>query len=388
MNLRYVIPLLILAACTGTEQNEDKETGAQTAANTVHFNKAQIEHGGVRWEPTAASATTATFELPGQLVPNDDQTARIGSPSEARIMRVFPHVGDRVSAGEALVVLQSPTAGTARSDVSKATAEVNSRRAALTYARTTRERAERLLESKAGSRQDLERARADEELAQSTLTQAEAELRRAQAASRQLGVNASGEMVVRSPLAGVVLSREAVQGAVAQPGAPLVTVSNVKSLWLEVAAAEHAASALRNGQRVRFSVPAFPGETFEASVASIGGSLDSQTRTLPVRATVDNSSGKLRPAMFATVQLTAGAETTAASVLEGAVILIDEKPTVFVARTSSDGGADFERRAVEIGSKANGRALIVRGVSPGENVVVAGAFAIKSQFERSKLPAE
>ena len=285
--------------------------------------------------------------------------------------------------------MQGAEASAARSDVAKARAEVISRRAALVYARSARERAERLLEAKAGSRQDLERARADEELAQSAFSQSEAELARAGAAAAHLGVNStSGEMIVRSPIAGLVLSRDAVPGSVVQPGGALVAVSDVRTLWLEVAAPDRTASALSPGQRIRFVVPAFPEETFEGRIASVGGSLDPQTRTLPVRAVVENAAGKLRPAMFATVLLEAGAQAPAISVPNEAVVLVDQRPVVFVAKPRGDGGAEFEKRDVEIGNKKDGRVFLLRGVAPGEPVVVAGAFAVKSQLERSKLPAE
>ena len=135
-------------------------------------------------------------------------------------------------------------------------------------------------------------------------------------------------------------------------------------------------------------VPAFPEETFEGRIASVGGSLDPQTRTLPVRAVVENAAGKLRPAMFATVLLEAGAQAPAISVPNEAVVLVDQRPVVFVAKPRGDGGAEFEKRDVEIGNKKDGRVFLLRGVAPGEPVVVAGAFAVKSQLERSKLPAE
>ncbi len=392
MKARFLFSLslaLTVLSCRRSDPAPKKEAETAASASQLVFNRAQIEHGGVRWEAAASSTAAPAIELPGQLVPNEDQTARMGAPAEGRVLRVIPHVGDRVSIGELVVILQGADASAARADVTKARAEITSRQAALAYARSARERAERLLEAKAGSRQELERARADEELAQSALAQAEAELARAAAAAAHLGVNSTtGEMVLRSPIAGIVLGRDAVPGSVVQPGAALVAISDVRTLWLEVAAPERSASALRPGQPIRFTVPAFPEETFEARIANVGGSLDPQTRTLPVRAVVENTAGKLRPAMFATVLLEAGAQTPGISVPDAAVVLVDERPVVFVAKPKSDGGADFERRDVEIGSKADGHVFLLRGVRPGEPVVVTGAFAVKSQLERSKLPSE
>lgn len=381
---------LLFAGGCKPEKNEAPETRNKAAStNAVQMSAAQIQHGGVKWAPVESRQMVPAVELPGELVPNEDHTAHVGATSEGRVLRVNTNVGDRVSRGHALVVLQSANASAARADLVKAQSDVNSRRAALVYARSARERAERLLNAKAGSRQDVDRTRADEELAQSALTAAEAELSRARATLQQLGVSApNGEMVIRSPIAGVVLTRDVVPGAVVQPGAPLVSVSDIRTLWLKVAASDAVANTIRPNQQVRFTVAALPAETFQARVNSIGGSLDPHTRTLPVRATVDNASGKLRPNMFATVQLDAGAVTSAMAVPDTAIVLVDEKPVVFVARPAADGGATFERRSVQLGNKSGERTLVIGGIHPGDDVVIDGAFAVKSLFERAKMPAE
>src|SRR5205823_2575096 len=205
------------------------------------------------------------------------------------------------SSGQPLVTLQSPEASSARADHDKAVAQLTSTRAAATYARTARERADRLLAIKAASRQEAERAQADDEAAQAALRQAQAEVARTQGMLEQLGAaSASGAMVIRSPLSGMVLSRDAVPGTVAEAGAPLVAVTDPRTLWLEIAAPDRVAASVSSGAHVRFSVPAFPGDTFEARVRSVGGALDEATRTVPVRALVENGTGRLRPAMFAT----------------------------------------------------------------------------------------
>jgi cobalt-zinc-cadmium efflux system membrane fusion protein len=376
------------AGCSA-EPKQEVSSGASEASDTVRFTAAQIEHGGVRWSEVKAESMIPTFELTGQLMPDEDHTARLASPVEGRIMSVAVRIGDRVQRGQTLALLQSTAGSAARADLVKAEAELASKRAGLTYARSARERAERLLAAKAGAKQDVDRARADEELAVSSFTAAEAELTRAKAAAEHLGISAdSDEVHLRSPLQGVVIGRDAIPGAVVSPGGALVTVTDVSRLWLEVAAPDSAAETLRPGGRVRFSVSALGKEVFEASIESVGGSLDPQTRMLPVRGVVDNRAGRLRPNMFATVLLESGAETQAFGVPDTAVVLVDEKPVVFVATPEPGGGARFERRPVQLGRKDGARTLVTGSVRAGENVVVEGAFAIKSQFERAKMPAE
>lgn len=389
--LRLAVPVLAALTACGTKTTDRPAGSASDAAtpNVVTLTAAQVQHGGVRWAPLSGGGAAAALEVPGQLVPNEDRTARLGAPARGRVVRVHVQPGQRVHRGQALVTLQSQEASAVRADYDKAMAELDARRAAAVYARTARERAERLLAAKAIARQELERAQADDELARAALTQAGAELQRTRAGMSQLGVESpNGTMVLVSPLGGIVLSRDAVPGAVAEVGAPLVTVTDPSSLWLEMSVVDRAASSLATGARVRFSVPAFPVDTFTARVSSVGGALDPSTRTVPVRALVPNASGRLRSAMFATAWIEGAGRMGTASVPEGAVQMLDEQPVVFVATPDTKGGARLERRNVTLGGTFAGRALVLSGVRIGETVVTDGAFAVKSEFARAKMAKE
>jgi cobalt-zinc-cadmium efflux system membrane fusion protein len=329
------------------------------------------------------------IEVPGQLAANEDRTTRLSAPARARVTAVHVRIGDRVTSGQVLVTLQSEQAAAARAEDAKASAELSAHRTAARYARTALERAERLLELKAISRQDVERARVDTEAADAMLAQAQADVERAQATLKQLGVDQqTGDMILRAPLSGVVLTRDVVPGSVVEAGAPLLMVTDPSTLWLDIAATERVAPVLRRGSRVPFMVPALGIASFDATIESVGGALDPATRTLPVHAIVRNPTGALRPAMFATVSLTLGEPRDGVAVPEGALQRLDERPVVFVARGDDGGATRFERRDVEVGAKTRAHVHIVRGLKPGEVVVTEGAFAVKSEFARAKMPAE
>jgi cobalt-zinc-cadmium efflux system membrane fusion protein len=347
----------------------------------------QIQLGGVRWQPVRATTMTDAVDVPAQLAPNEDRTARLGSPARARVITVHVRIGDRVSRDQPLVTLQSEQASAARAESAKALAELTAHQTAARYARTALERAERLLELKAVSRQDVERARVEADEAESERVQAQADVERAQVTLRQLGVTEhTGEIVVRTPLAGIVLSREAAPGSVVEAGAPLMTVSDPATLWLDIAATERIAPALRPGNQVQFTVPQLGPQIFDARIENVGGAFDPTTRTLPVHAVVPNTRGPLRPAMFASVTLPLGPPTTGVAVPDGALQLLDERPVVFVVHPGGSGGARFDRRDVEVGARTGTEIQIVQGVAPGEVVVTEGAFAVKSEFARSKMP--
>jgi cobalt-zinc-cadmium efflux system membrane fusion protein len=389
-SLAAALAAILVAGCSRQAEKAAAPEPSVAAGpiKSVTFTAEQIGHAGIQWTAVEAGTMATQVDVPARVVANEDRTARVSAPAEGRVLSVAAQTGDRVARGQVLVTLLSPQASGARAEQAKATAEIASREAALAYARSARERAERLLEAKAAARQDVERARADEQLAASSLAQARAESERTAAAVTQLAVDAAGRMILRAPIVGVVIARDALPGSVVQAGAPLVTITDGSSLWLDLAAPEVVAVLLRPGAALRFTSASFPGYRFEARVRTVGGALDPQTRTVPVRAIVANPDHRLLPGMFVSVAVESSAPTTGVRVPDAAVQLLDERPVVFVAKSGPDGAVTFERRDVELGAKAEGRTLIVKGITPGELVVHAGAFAVKSEFARSKMPAE
>ena len=386
MRATTLLSLILLTACSRrgdrppAAQSRSTDTGmadmpGMTAKTDVTLTAAQMAHGGVHWEPVATSTVASIATVPGQVIPNEDRTARLGATVRARVIAVQVRPGDRVSAGRVLVTLQSPEAGMAQSDVAKA-------RAQASYARSARERAERLLALKAIPQQDYDRAIADDELAS-------AELRRAQSVAEQIGAAASatGEIAIRSPLNGVVLARTAVPGAVVEAGAPLVVVTDPATLWLSVDAPENLASLFRVGAELRFTVPAYPADTFSAHIDAVGAGLDPSTRTLPIRGVIRNRGDRLKPEMLASVSAQGGDAISVPSVPEDAVQLLDGKSVVFVAHPDSIGGAHFVPRNVQLGSRSGGRIAITQGLAAGDLVVTRGALAIKAQIKKGAMPA-
>ena len=148
--------LLAVAACRGgsSERGEPTKAAADTQVRAggmagmampsgkdsasapgteVTLTAAQIRHGGVAWQSVTIGTASATVPVPGQLVPNEDRSARLGAPASGRVVAVPVRPGDQVARGRMLVTLHSPEAGAAQSDLAKAQAELASRRAQATY---------------------------------------------------------------------------------------------------------------------------------------------------------------------------------------------------------------------------------------------------------------
>jgi cobalt-zinc-cadmium efflux system membrane fusion protein len=356
-------------------------------ATSLDLSPAQIAHGKVEWATVTIGTATGAATIPGQITADEDHTARLGAPARGRVLSVMVSPGDRVGQGQALATLQSSEASMSQSDIAKATAAMSSRRAQAQYAKAARDRAERLLALKAIPRQDYEKAVAEDELAQSEFRQSEAELRRARSVAEQLGADSTpnGNITLRSPLSGVVLARAAIPGTVVDAGAPLLVVTDPTRLWLTVNAPEQFAGMLRVGGQLRFMVPAYA-DTFTARITALGAGLETETRTLPVRAATDSRGNRLKPGMLATVVIVGGQRSSVAIVPEDAIQAIEGKPTVFIVRADGKGGAHVTRREVEVGSRTSGRVAVLRGLSVGDVIVTTGAFAVKAAFLKGNMP--
>jgi len=155
--------------------------------------------------------------------------------------------------------------------------------------------------------------------------------------------------------------------------------SEDKNVWVYVTIYEYEAELVKTGTPVEVRAIAYPGVSFEGSVITVTPILEAATRTLKVRALVDNTENKLKLEMFVNVVIkyTIGDKL---AVPEEAVMHAGTRDIVFVAK--SDGY--FEPRVVTLGSKAQGYYEVLRGLSENEEVATSGNFLIDSE---SKLNA-
>jgi cobalt-zinc-cadmium efflux system membrane fusion protein len=130
-------------------------------------------------------------------------------------------------------------------------------------------------------------------------------------------------------------------------------------------------------------VPAYPDEVFHGAVSYIGDRVDETTRTITVRSEVDNTDGRLKPGMFAHVEILLNGTTTALAVRKDAVLQDGDRKTVFVVD-----GDGYRLREVETGPPNGSYVTIVKGLSEGDQVVVEGNFQLRSILLQDRLQAE
>ena len=157
--------------------------------------------------------------------------------------------------------------------------------ASLAQARATQERYETLRQANSGAITAVSLTEAI-----TAVEIAEAELARAQYDLAQ--------KTVRAPISGILGLTDVEQGDVLATGAEVVTITDQSALTIEFGLPDRAASALEVGQPVRLSTGSLPGRVFEGLVAGYDGQIDSTTRTIKVRARVDNAAGLMLPGMI------------------------------------------------------------------------------------------
>ncbi len=280
--------------------------------------------------------------------------------------------------------------------------------------------------------------------ADATLTAAREKLRLYGLTPRQIGeIESSGEpsdhLTIYAPMGGVVVKKDALEGMYVDTGTRIYTIADLSKLWVEFEAYESDLPWLRYGQRVRFTSPSFPGESFEAAISFIDPVVDPKTRTVDVRAIVENVGLKLKPGMFVRGVLNSRLNAEGAVISEdlagkwispmhpevlkdgpgtcdvcgmplvpveslgyadpsesrqdapllipdSAPLITGERAVVYV-ELPSDEGPLFEGREVELGPRAGEFYVVKTGLQEGERVVTNGAFKIDSELQIRAKPS-
>jgi cobalt-zinc-cadmium efflux system membrane fusion protein len=276
-------------------------------------------------------------------------------------------LGDSVEANQVLATMRSVALGEARSAVANA-------RAAVEVARSNFVRQEELKREGIGS----QRAYLE---AQGILRGTESDLA---AASERLhvygGRKGSGSTTtIRSPLGGTVIERHATPGEVVSDGSSLFMISDLSRVWVVARVYEQDVAAARIGAPAVISLQAYPGKRWEGEVSYVSHTLDPHTRTLGVRVELDNVDGTLRPGLFGRISLSPDTDGSkkVAVIPYSAVQRIDGQTLVFVA---TDEPGAFRPAFVTLGARAQDQVEVRDGVTEGDQVVVSGAFTLKSEL--------
>jgi len=388
--------LLLAAVCGGCAKS------SQPPSNTLSPQPGAAASGpaqssGIEVEIVAPQSISGAIAATGKILVMEDRMASIGPVHEGRIVNLYAGQGSVVRKGQRLADLESADIDQAEADYLKALADYeNAARTAaaeVKFAQANYDRTKMLYEKTITAGKNLQQAEHDLELAKAAAASSVAGARVAVANARRhlliLGLKdstidqlaskpnlASSVFSLNAPISGIVVERNATVGATVGSDANLFKIIDLSSVWIDANVFEKDLARVRRGQEVKVTVPAFPGVTFSGRVILISSTVNPDTRTVPVRTEVPNSDGRLKPDMFANVEIITDVRRAAFSLPLSAVLDYGGQKIVFV---QTDKG--YEKHIVTTGIQGNDRVEILDGLQAGDKVVVKGNYLLLQQSQ-------
>ena len=260
--------------------------------------------------------------------------------------------GDTVEQGDVLIRLDSETDEAA----------LRTRRAEAQLTEQDFQRIANLLARRAVSQSEYDEAKANLDAARARVNEAEAQL---------------NKKIIRAPFDGTLGIRMVDQGEYVPTGTPIVEINMLDPIYVDYTLSEKELANVATGYSVAVTVAAMPEKTFAGKVSAINTSVNPETRTVRIRATVDNPENRLRPGMFATIQTRQPEDQTVVTVPRTAISYNTYGDYVFVIEENDSGELTVSRRTVTTGETRDARAAVLSGLQAGETVVAKGLLRLR-----------
>jgi membrane fusion protein, heavy metal efflux system len=354
---------------TGPAPHEDEAERHEELPNKVRLPPNVVRAAGIKVAPAVLESLPATVDLTGEIAADPDRSAQLAARVPGRIVEVRVKEGDRVKAGQTVAVLESPELARARATLAAVAARARS-------ARLNADRLASLAAKSLASGQEVTAAQAEGAALEAEVAAA----RQTLAALGQTEDQVEGRgarVIIRAPLAGFVLSRDAVQGQSVDAAHVIAVLGDLEQVYFLGRLFEKDLARVQVGAQAEVRLNAYPAEVFEGKIQTIGRQIDPSARTVTARILVRNHGDLVKVGLFGTgrvVVVAADPQAKHVVVPLAAVTRVADKDVVFVRQVDGD----FELHPITVGRTAGGRAEILSGLRAGEQVVVDGAFTLKS----------
>ncbi len=332
----------------------------------------------IKVAPLTEHPIADVLRVAGQVDFDEQRIARIGSTVTGRVVEVRQHLGNSVKAGDILAILNSAELGQAQLAYLKA-------RSQSALEQRNVERAKLLLSADVIGAAELQRRENALEMAQAEMRAAADQLKvlgMSGASLQRIAKTGSIDSVkpVTATSAGIVVERNVTQGQVVAPSDPMFTIADLSRLWVVAEVPEQQTANVQVGQEVAIEIPALNGEHVAGRLVYISNTVNPETRTVLVRTVVNNTDGRLKPAMLATMLIATEAVPRLA-VPVTAVIRENNLDYVFIQVKAGQ----FKLIEVRLAPEVNGLRPVLSGVKLGDNVVIDGAFHLNNERNRQAL---
>jgi cobalt-zinc-cadmium efflux system membrane fusion protein len=381
----------------------------------ITLSQAQQNSVLIKTVPAIESDVTDSVETTGEVLANANLMTHVNAPITGRVTEVLVSIGDCVSAGQSLAWVKSTdieqleasllqndaqVKADLKRDLLQINSDISQDSAQVGLSTSTYNRIRDLYNDKIASRADYEAARAQfeedtialktaQQKRNMTIALAEQRLRvLTEPVKQSLRVlNVSDATInnllrtrqiqplvaVSAPESGIVVERLVNIGELVDPSKPIFTVGDFRNVWLNANVPEKDIEGIKTGEQIELRLDSFPEQVFYGNLNYVADIVNEDTRTLTVRAQVDNPESKLKPDMYGRMKILLGMHhallVPKAAVQDAGSCLVVYVPS---------GPGKFLERAVQTGDQHGNMVTITHGLSPGENVVVDGADKLRA----------
>jgi membrane fusion protein, heavy metal efflux system len=389
---------LFLAGCTSPQAaSVAPVTKAQEtkAKDEISIPPDQQKTAGIETQVAAVSEAPDYLRVKGTIALDDDHIVRIGVRTIGSVIAVYVGLGDYVHRGQILARYHADEVRDSRAQYRATLAELDRAKSAAAQAQRNRDRAQRLLDLKAGSVQQVESAQQEVVTAQAAVRKAEIEVDRGKdLLEDDLRVPANppanrtdeteDEVPIIAPADGYIIEKNVTPGKTVELSSVTFVIGDLSKVWMLASVRQEDLGKLRAGQTAYVSLPGQEGLRLAGKITNLGQQFDAETRVMQVRIELANASGRLRPQMLANADIPVGSVKASVVVPSDAVQQVDGQDVVFV-RIAPD---RFAVRPVQVSETADGKTPVLEGIKPGDEVAVRGSFILKSQLLKSSLEDE
>jgi cobalt-zinc-cadmium efflux system membrane fusion protein len=393
---------VLSSACTKTSASNPSALSDAAAAKETKAGKDEIVLSPEQQTSAMIETRAATISqqpdllrVKGRIALADDRVTRVGVRTIGSVISVYVGLGDLVHKGQILARYHADEVRDSRAQYRTALADLDRAKAAEAQAKRNHDRAQRLLELKAGSVQQVELTQQDLVSAQATVKKAEIEVDRGRdLLEDDLKVPADppanrkdeteDEVPIIAPADGYILEKNVTPGKTVELSAVTFVIGDLSKVWMLASVRQEDLGKLRLGQSAFVRPPGQEDSRLAGKITNLGQEFDPDSRMMQVRIELSNANGGLRPEMLANAEIPVGGGKPVVVISSDAVQQVNGQDVVFV-RTAQD---RFAVRPVRVGETADGKTPILEGIKAGDQVAIRGSFILKSQLLKATLESE
>lgn len=334
---------------------------------------------GIRVETAGSGRIRSVLDLPGQVALNTDRVSRVIARVSGVVSEYRKNLGDRVSAGQTVAIIESRELADA---ASRFLVHLNREK----LAQINFDRTERLWKDKVSPEKeflDAEKAFQEARIERLAAEQKLRALGLSEKHLRALTENPEASMTdyaLKAPFDGVVITKHVSEGQWVEEKADILRIADLSTVWVDITVYSDDLDTVREGQKatVRFGSTDL---STDGIVSYVGPLVGEKSRTAKARVVIDNPQGRWRPGMFVSVQLVKEETIVPVVVNPEAIQTLERFGDAVFFRY----GNHFEVRPITLGRADSEHVEVLKGLSPGEKYASTNSFLVKAELAKSGL---